>query len=102
MASQDADPNALFMDIALVNNMPKFKIIDHGYNFSKSKFMIQEENAKKPNGKFALFRPTRLLTFVPECALRTRTRVVSSPKLSAPNYLLQVAIRRVFQISTLQ
>lgn len=49
-AAKEADPNALFMDINLVNNMPKFKIIDHGYNYSKSDFMIQEEGNEKPQG----------------------------------------------------
>ena len=42
--------DALFMDISLVNNMPKFKIIDHGYNYSKSQFMLQEEGFTLPQG----------------------------------------------------
>ena len=48
--------DALFMDISLVNNMPKFKIIDHGYNYSKSQFMLQEEGFTLPQGnlKFCL------------------------------------------------
>ena len=44
--------DALFMDISLVNNMPKFKIIDHGYNYSKSQFMLQEEGFTLPQGNF--------------------------------------------------
>ncbi|CBY38718.1 unnamed protein product [Oikopleura dioica] len=40
--------NALFMDINLVNNMPKFKIIDHGYNYSTTLFYIQEEGSDAP------------------------------------------------------
>jgi len=50
-SAKDEDPNALFMDINLVNNMPKFKIIDHGYNYSRSNFMIQEEGSDFPQGK---------------------------------------------------
>ena len=44
--------DALFMDISLVNNMPKFKIIDHGYNYSKSQFMLQEEGFTLPQGNY--------------------------------------------------
>ena len=43
--------DALFMDISLVNNMPKFKIIDHGYNFSTTRFMLNEEGEESPKGK---------------------------------------------------
>ena len=52
LSATEADPNALFMDINLVNNMPKFKIIDYGYNYSVSNFFIQEEapEDKKPKG----------------------------------------------------
>ena len=39
------------MDISLVNNMPKFKIIDHGYTFSTTQFMLQEEGFEIPTGK---------------------------------------------------
>ena len=42
--------DALFMDISLVNNMPKFKIIDHGYNYSVSQFLLQEEGYDLPRG----------------------------------------------------
>ena len=47
--------DALFMDISLVNNMPKFKIIDHGYNYSKTRFMLAEEDSDTPRGILALF-----------------------------------------------
>ena len=49
-AAKMRDPNALFMDISLVNNMPKFKIIDHGYNYSTTNFMIKEEDDDVPRG----------------------------------------------------
>ena len=48
--------DALFMDISLVNNMPKFKIIDHGYNYSKSQFMLQEEGFTLPQGTRSINR----------------------------------------------
>ncbi|CAG5098607.1 Oidioi.mRNA.OKI2018_I69.XSR.g15818.t1.cds [Oikopleura dioica] len=46
--AQGKDENALFMDINLVNNMPKFKIIDHGYNYSTTLFYIKEEGSDTP------------------------------------------------------
>lgn len=30
--------------------MPKFKIIDHGYNYSTTNFMIKEEDDDVPRG----------------------------------------------------
>ena len=49
-AAKKENNDALFMDISLVNNMPKFKIIDHGYNFSTTKFMLNEEGPQNNRG----------------------------------------------------
>ena len=51
-AAKKENNDALFMDISLVNNMPKFKIIDHGYNFSTTKFMLNEEGPQNNRGNF--------------------------------------------------
>ena len=52
------------MDISLVNNMPKFKIIDHGYNFSTTRFMLNEEGEESPKGKKAInFLPNQVNYF---------------------------------------
>ena len=65
-AAKKENNDALFMDISLVNNMPKFKIIDHGYNFSTTKFMLNEEGPQNNRGTIWKLYFSRSLKLFPK------------------------------------